>query len=81
MEAVCHLEADFEVSKDFVDWDVSSQLLLQCHVCLHAAMLPDMKEIDFHPTSQSRKHTPQTNPSFYELPCSCYFITAIEKKK
>ena len=32
----------------FIDQDVSSQLLLQCHVCLSAAMLPTMTVMDFN---------------------------------
>jgi hypothetical protein len=39
----CVTEAGFEVSNDFVDWDVGSQLLLQCPACFHAAILPAVK--------------------------------------
>lgn len=34
------LETSLEVSKDFVNWDLSSQLLLQHRSCLLDTMLP-----------------------------------------
>ena len=55
-------------------WMWISQLLLQCHICLHATELPTMMIMYW--TSETVGQ-PQLNVSFYKLPWSWSLPTAI----